>query len=236
LTLVKRDDETEAQAIARAVVSPDIRAATTLESFASNDFGEIDINALTADLVAKCKTVAEDNDLRQVEGMLVSQATTLEAIFYSLARRATANLGDNNSRWFEMYLRTALKAQSQCRTTLETLALIKIPKSVAFVRQANIANGPQQVNNRLSRTRDKLKSKKSPNKLLEQTHGNTLDTPPAATAKPEDSAMATLDAIDGTENGARQSDRGPKRLQGRPHAREDTRAAPRTEASGGRKG
>jgi hypothetical protein len=166
LMLVKRDDETEAQAIARAVVSPDIRAATTLERFASNDFGEIDINALTADVVAKCKTVSEDNDLRQVEGMLVSQATTLEAIFHSLALKATANLGNSKSHWFEMYLRMALKAQSQCRTTLETLALIKNPKSVAFVRQANIANGPQQVNNR-TRAR-KSKTKKRQSKLLER--------------------------------------------------------------------
>jgi len=46
-----------------------------------------------------------------------------------------------------MYLRLALKAQSQCRTTLETLAVIKNPAPVAFVRQANIAHGPQQVNN-----------------------------------------------------------------------------------------
>jgi hypothetical protein len=36
----------------------------------------------------------------------------------------------------------ALKAQSQCRATLETLAAIKNPQPVAFVRQANIAHGP----------------------------------------------------------------------------------------------
>jgi len=46
-----------------------------------------------------------------------------------------------------VYLRLALKAQSQARTTVETLAEIKNPRAVAFVRQANIANGPQQVNN-----------------------------------------------------------------------------------------
>jgi hypothetical protein len=47
----------------------------------------------------------------------------------------------------ETYMRLALKAQSQCRTTLETLAGIKNPASVTFVRQANVAHGPQQVNN-----------------------------------------------------------------------------------------
>src|SRR5690606_26950893 len=44
------------------------------------------------------------------------------------------------------YMRLALKAQSQCRTTLETLAAIKNPP-VVFAKQANIAHGPQQVNN-----------------------------------------------------------------------------------------
>ncbi len=46
----------------------------------------------------------------------------------------------------DRYLRLALKAQSQCRATLETLATIKNPPAV-FARQANIAHGPQQVNN-----------------------------------------------------------------------------------------
>jgi hypothetical protein len=43
-------------------------------------------------------------------------------------------------------MRLALKAQSQCRATLETLATVKNPP-VLFAKQANIANGPQQVNN-----------------------------------------------------------------------------------------
>jgi len=39
-----------------------------------------------------------------------------------------------------------LKAQSQCRATLEALAAIKNPP-IVYARQANIAAGPQQVNN-----------------------------------------------------------------------------------------
>jgi hypothetical protein len=44
----------------------------------------------------------------------------------------------------EQYLRLALKAQSQCRATIETLAVLKNPP--VFTRQANIA-GQQVVNN-----------------------------------------------------------------------------------------
>lgn len=42
----------------------------------------------------------------------------------------------------DTYLRLALKAQAQCRATLQTLAEIKNPRPVAFVKQANIAHGP----------------------------------------------------------------------------------------------
>ncbi len=42
-------------------------------------------------------------------------------------------------------MRLALKAQAQARSTAEALALLKNPQP--YIRQANIANGHQQVNN-----------------------------------------------------------------------------------------
>jgi len=47
-----------------------------------------------------------------------------------------------------MHMRLAFKAQSQARAAIETLAEIKNPHQFAFVKQANIAGGNQQVNNR----------------------------------------------------------------------------------------
>ena len=46
----------------------------------------------------------------------------------------------------QSYLRLAPKSQAQCRATLETLAEIKNPPTL-FAQQANVAHGPQQVNN-----------------------------------------------------------------------------------------
>jgi hypothetical protein len=43
-------------------------------------------------------------------------------------------------------MRMALRAQNQCRTTLETLAGIKNPP-VVYAKQANVTTGPQQINN-----------------------------------------------------------------------------------------
>jgi len=44
-------------------------------------------------------------------------------------------------------LKLALRAQNQCRATIETLSVVKNPPTATFVRQANIAAGHQQVNN-----------------------------------------------------------------------------------------
>jgi hypothetical protein len=107
----------------------------------------------------------------------------------------------------ETYMRLALKAQSQCRATIETLALMKNPQAVTFVRQANVAHGPQQVNNvpqpssnQASRARE---SENRPNKLLEQQHGERLDPGAAQTTLGTDPALATVGEINGTANTGR---------------------------------
>src|SRR5215831_13880312 len=86
---------------------------------------------------------AKGNDLAQAEAMLMNQASALQSLFGRLAERG---MGCNDVPAFEANMRVALRAQAQCRATLETLAALKNPP-VVFARQANIAAGPQQVNN-----------------------------------------------------------------------------------------
>lgn len=83
-------------------------------------------------------------DLSGPEAMMVAPATPLNSIFTALARRSAANMGE----YFETsqrYMRLALKAQSQCRATIERLAAMTNPP-VVIARRANISNGPQQIN------------------------------------------------------------------------------------------
>ena len=78
--------------------------------------------------------------------MLSAQAVAFNAVFAEMARRAALNMGEHIGAT-ESYMRPALKAQSQSRATVETLATIKNPP-VVFARQTNINNGgQQQVNN-----------------------------------------------------------------------------------------
>jgi hypothetical protein len=190
--------------LARNVLRPSVRAGVTTQSF-SKVFGELDLNSLIEELAAQVKLTAV-GDLGREEAMLVAQAHSLEAIFHELARRAALNMGEYINA-AETYMRLALKAQSQCRATIETLALMKNPQPVTFVRQANVAHGPQQVNNApqpaadpASRARE---SENQPNKLLEQQHGERLEPGTVQAAGGADQALATVGEVNGTANAAR---------------------------------
>lgn len=119
--------------------------AQTARIFTQGTYGVTDRTESVAAMQAKVARV-QAGDLSGAEAMLTAQATALDAIFTEMARRAALNMGEYLSVT-DTYMRLALKAQSQCRTTLEALAEIKNPRHVAFVKQANIAHGPQQVNN-----------------------------------------------------------------------------------------
>ena len=100
-------------------------------------------------------------------------------------------------------MRIALKAQSQCRATVETLATIKNP-AVVFARQANIAQGPQQVNNNGMMPAGEPragagKTEKPQNKLLGGSNELLPDTGAPGAAGGSDSAMATLEKFYGAE-------------------------------------
>lgn len=84
-----------------------------------------------------------NNPLQLTERMLLSQAIALNQIFTALANKSSRQEYMKN---LETYMRLALKAQSQSRATLETLANIKQPPHVVIAKQANLANN-QQVNN-----------------------------------------------------------------------------------------
>ena len=124
------------------VLSPTVQCAIGMDVW-GKFAGKMDLSELVGDLRERVEKV-QGGDMRSVEAMLYGQAMTLQTIFTSLARRAAANEGLVQ---FQTNLTLALKAQAQCRATLEALAEIKAPRPFAYVKQANITSGPQQVNN-----------------------------------------------------------------------------------------
>ncbi|GAB1387355.1 hypothetical protein MASR1M59_25030 [Melaminivora sp.] len=159
--------------------------AMTLQAYAGGG-AELGITELLAAMrKAGDETVA--GDMGRFERVLTSQFLTLDALFNNLAQRSGRQ---ESFKGIEVLMRLALKAQAQARATAETLALMKNP--MPYIRQANIANGPQQVNN--GQATHAAKNQTQPNELLEHQHGNTLDFGAQATAGRADPAMATLEA------------------------------------------
>ena len=188
LEATSQPGEDEAATKARMVTSPTVLGAVTTQAF-SNVFGETDLQSLVRELGRQVGKVQE-NDLSRAESLLMTQAHTLDAIFNELARRAALNMGEYINA-MDRYLRLALKAQSQCRATLETLATIKNPP-VIYAKQANIANGPQQVNNGTVPAHVGGETSIEPNKLLEHQHEQRLDTGTQGAAIGADTSMATV--------------------------------------------
>jgi hypothetical protein len=203
-------EQAKVRALANYSMSPSVHAAAVIEPFSKGTFGEQDLWALREELKGFMEQL-NTGDMSRCENMLLGQAVALEQIFVHMSRRI---LGQQFQRHTEAYFAMALKAQAQCRTTIETLNEIKHPRQPStFVRagQANIASGPQQVNNGAHPTDDGTRARESesgikPNKLLESTCEERLDTPAAGAASRRDTSMETVAAINGTADGCRQAE------------------------------
>lgn len=151
----------------------------------SKSFGGLDLTECLAALMAETRQVQSGN-LGGPEALLTAQAITLNAMFTQLACQSSKmTIVDQIDR----FTRLALKAQGQCRATLETLATIKNPPTV-FARQANIAHGPQQVNNSVTLAPAGNQETK-PIELLE-AHGERLELGTASPSVAGDQALATV--------------------------------------------
>jgi hypothetical protein len=155
------------------------------------------------DLVTTLENVVEAaarvnrGDLTAIEALLTAQAVTLNAMFTHLAHGAYLC---KNMDQMEQYLRLAFRAQSQCRATAETLAAVKNPPAV-FARQANIANGAQQVNNGFPPPSRAEIQESGRNELLEEDREERLERGAASSAGRRDTALASLGALNRSENG-----------------------------------
>lgn len=198
--------EIEKQAAAWTLL-PSVKAGMTIAYWRPVQFKEAGINEVVEELSAQGAKAA-DGDFRRLECMLAIQAHTLDSMFNELAALAHRNLTVNFGA-AETFMRLALKAQSQCRATVESLAIVKNPPGVAFVKQANIAAGHQQVNNGTPARGNPFQS----NEVLEAHERLEQRAPQAAGIG--DSTLATLGAIDRPKVEARQGQSKSERTKAR---------------------
>ncbi|MBC7751254.1 MAG: hypothetical protein H7Z73_05980 [Candidatus Saccharibacteria bacterium] len=124
------------------MLSPEVGSAAVIESFSKNYTGDqVSFTDMIEVIKDSTKKLTQDNSMQYVERLLLSQSILLNGMFVSLARKVAVQDG---LKQYETHMRLALKAQSQCRATLETLSAVKNPH--LYANTANIAHN-QQINN-----------------------------------------------------------------------------------------
>ena len=207
LQIYKDPAQSDAAQIAAMALGSVAANAMTARTYAAGTFGTLDVTECAMTLKRRVDTT-HGGDLKHAETTLTAQATTLDAIFNEMARRAALNMGEYLDAT-ERYMRLALKAQGQCRATLETLAAIKNPP-VIFAKQANIAHGPQQINNKTTTRNTSTRVRKTEtlqNELLEDSgHGSThMDAGATTTPARGHPAVEALESVHRPRKPRRQS-------------------------------
>ena len=203
LKVIRDPSKTEDRQFADLVSDGLASNASTAIRFIKQEHGDVSLTELVASLRDQGEAVNR-GDLAAAERMLSAQAVALNAVFAEMARRAALNM-DEHLGATESYMLLALKAQSQSRATVETLAAIKNPP-VVFARQANINNGgQQQVNNGPAAQPQQARAgaparipEVRADELLEVSDGQRLDTRAAGETGIGDPVMAAVGEVNRT--------------------------------------
>jgi hypothetical protein len=193
--LAKQEAKTRSISYAKVSLKASCMNAVISQAYASQLFPDIDLIDAIDCLRDKIKGIT-DGDMKPIEAMLIGQAQALQTMFVCIGKLASEK---TSLQQYTAFMNLALKAQSQSRATIQALTELKYPKQATFVKQANIANGNQQVNNGSLPTSTHtpaparaFENQNQPNELLEGQHNEWLDNGAAATASTTNQAMATV--------------------------------------------
>lgn len=165
---------------AKILHMPSTINAVVSERYGQSLFPDVSLPELVT-LLKESITAVQGGDMKGMEAMLVAQAHALQTMFASVARRAQ---GQEHLKQYAAHMNLALKAQAQCRATVQALVELKYPRQVIITQQANIAN-QQQVNNdsQAGQAGNAMKTIDAPakknqtrkNELLEHSQGSRLE-------------------------------------------------------------
>ncbi|MBE9169874.1 hypothetical protein IQ238_20880 [Pleurocapsales cyanobacterium LEGE 06147] len=142
LTIKSEPDKSEARNLADVALSAAANGMASTRLFARGSFGELGTTELFESHIDRCKA-AKAGDLGNQKAMLAAQADALNSIFTEMARRAALNMGEYIGAT-ETYLRLGLKAQAQCRATIEALDSLTSGR-VQTVKHVHVNEGGQAI-------------------------------------------------------------------------------------------
>lgn len=188
-----KNSDVAPRVLARLVTSPELSALRIIRATEENSAvsERTSIEPLLEQLVDDVREANRGN-LGRAEAMLINQATALQSLFARLVERG---MRSEMVSGFEANMRMALRAQAQCRATLETLAAIRFPP-VVYAKQANVTTGPQQINNGPPSPSPARDTKTPQNELSGATNGLLPDGQTSQTEGRVDPAVGTLEKVD----------------------------------------
>lgn len=198
IVVIEGEPSTPEKDAARAAALPAVQAAFTMGKYTWGGV-KAEPGPLVAELSSQARRV-KDGDMTRIEGMLVSQMHTLDAMFNSLARRA---MDTENADHLKMWLTASLKAQRQCVNAAEALATLKNPAVFVGKQQINQSAGPMQVNNGTPAPVPVKSDHDTELKGIAHEHIERLDPGAPSKAGRNDPAMATVGTEHRTSNRSR---------------------------------
>ena len=143
-------------------------------------------------------------DLTELERMLTSQAIVLDQIFKGTLNRSVDNITEY-PKASATYMNMALKAQSQCRCTVEAINEIKSPKSVTITKQANIADQQIVNNGNMNTNACAEKNANESNELLSEVEHEKMDTRGTTSPKQVNQTVEAVETINRSKDRSRKS-------------------------------
>lgn len=144
------------------------------------------------DVVEELKIVSKDLAIgtgSQAQSILAAQSVLLDKLFNLLTVRGMLNTNSGNLGYSAEFLKLAFKAQSNCRSTLQSISDINHPRQ--HVSQINMAENQQVIN------------KFSQNQLSGEPVELRANRGTQRGAAPADSTLEALDEINGATVGRR---------------------------------
>ena len=139
------DDKSRDEKMANLALTPGIRHAAIASGFATGLVGGTHELPIPARLgpISEAMAMGRAGDKALAGEMLAAQAVVLDTMFTELAHRAQGNVG-RSLEGAERYARLALKAQANCRATLEALAKLHQPREQT-VKHVHVNEGGQAI-------------------------------------------------------------------------------------------
>lgn len=203
ISLPEPKDKTRDKLVSELAIAGLCNNAGIIANFGADTLGELNLMDCIATLKERATEINGGN-LKKLETLLAAQAYALDSVFSSMIARARLNIGHYPDT-VNKYMGLALRAQSQCRSTVEAIAEIQNPRPYIQNNRAEY----QQVNNGVQPRKEHdlyvpparaEENSKSTNELLEDKRNESewLDTGKTEETGRADPELETVGAKHGT--------------------------------------